>query len=214
MHVLQLNADYSPLRIVRWERAVELVLDGKAVTVASWSGRYVRSPSLALPWPAVIATKRYTQMRPRVRFSPRHVAARDGYRCAYCGITPTTGDGRPDRRALTLDHVIPRAQSRHGTVYLPWSRRWVNVTCWENAATACRRCNQHKADRTPAEASMSLRVLPRVPTAADVLRISLGRLSRVPAEWQPYLPTDLSDRATGADDSDDEPLTLDTAGWR
>jgi hypothetical protein len=61
---------------------------------------------------------------------------------------------------------------------------------------------------------MSLRVLPRVPTAADVLRISLGRLSRGPAEWQPYLPPDLSDRATGADDSDDEPLTLDTAGWR
>jgi hypothetical protein len=97
-------------------------------------------------------------------------------------------DGRPDRHALTLDHVIPRAQARHGAVYLPWSRRWVNVTCWENSATACRACNAYKADRSPTHAGMALRILPRVPTQADVLRMSLDRLHAVPPEWEQWLP--------------------------
>lgn len=188
MYTLQLNADYTPLRIVPWQRAVELVLAGKAATVTAWAGRFVRSPSFACPWPAVVVTRRYTQVRPRVRFSPRNVAARDGWRCVYCGLAPTLEDGRPDRRALTLDHVIPRAQARHGAVYLPWSRRWVNVTCWENSATACKRCNHVKADRTPAEAGLALRTLPRAPTAGDALRIQFGRLAHVPTEWAPYLP--------------------------
>lgn len=186
--VLQLNADYAPMKLVRWERAVELVLDGKAVTVQPWEGHFVRSPSLALPWPAVVALRRYAQVRGRVRFSSRNVVARDHYTCQYCGLQPRLSDGRPDRNALTLDHVVPRAQARHNTVFLPWSRRWVNVTCWENAVAACRPCNTRKADRTPQQAGMTLRSLPRVPTTADVLRLSLGRVGQLPAEWTPYIP--------------------------
>lgn len=188
LHVLQLNADYAPMRLIRWERAVELVLDQKVVAIANVEGRFVRSATLALPWPAVIALRRYAQVRGRVRFASRNVIARDNYTCQYCGLRPRLPDGRPDRIQLTMDHVVPRAQARHGTVYLPWSRRWVNVTCWENAAASCRACNTRKADRTPAQAGMNLRIYPRVPTAADVLRLSLARLHAIPTEWQPYLP--------------------------
>lgn len=188
MHTLQLNADYSPMKVLRWERAVELVLDGKAVTVVAFEGRFVRSVSLAVPWPAVIALRRYAQTRGRVRFSSRNVQARDAYTCSYCGLRPRLADGRPDRTALTLDHVIPRAQAKDGAVYLPWSRRWVNVTCWENSAAACRPCNARKADRSPAQAGMLLRSYPRPPTQADVLRMMLGRLHGVPMEWEAWLP--------------------------
>lgn len=188
IHVLQLNADYLPMKLVRWERAVELVLDQKVVALTNVQGRYVRSVSLALPWPAVIALRRYAQVRGRVRFASRNVIARDNYTCQYCGVRPTSPDGRPDRGQLTMDHVVPRAQSRHGTVYLPWSRHWTNVTCWENAVASCRACNTRKADRTPAQAGMSLRIYPRVPTSADVLRLSLSRLPAIPSEWEPYLP--------------------------
>jgi 5-methylcytosine-specific restriction endonuclease McrA len=189
IHVLQLNADYAPMKVLRWQRAVELVLDGKAVTVAPYDGRFVRSPSLAVPWPAVIALKRYARARGRVRFNSRNVQARDGYTCLYCGMSPRTFEGRPDRDVLTLDHVIPRAQAKHNAVYLPWSRRWVNVTCWENAATACRPCNMRKADRTPVQAGMLLRQYPRVPTQSDALRMMLSRFHVVPSEWEPWLPT-------------------------
>ena len=51
--VLQLNADYTPNKVLRWERAVELLMMGKAVTCTPYPGRFVRSPSLAIPWPAV-----------------------------------------------------------------------------------------------------------------------------------------------------------------
>lgn len=187
-YTLQLNADYGPMKVLRWERAVELVLDGKAVTVAAYEGRFVRSVSLALPWPAVIALRRYARTHDRVRFSSRNVQARDMWTCAYCGVRPRHADGRPDRKALTLDHVIPRAQARKGQVYLPWSRRWVKVSCWENAVAACPACNLRKADRTPLQAGMALRFHPRPPTHADALRIALDRIHTVPAEWAAWLP--------------------------
>ena len=34
MLVLQLDVDFTPLRLIRWERAVELVLAARAYTVA------------------------------------------------------------------------------------------------------------------------------------------------------------------------------------
>lgn len=188
--VLQLNADYTPMKVLRWERAVELVLVQKVVLVTSWPGRFVRSPSLAIPWPAVVALRRYTRIAGKVGYSGRNVAARDAWTCGYCGLRPLTADGRIDHEALTLDHVVPRAQSRDGRVYLPWSRRHVPVSCWENAITACRSCNARKADRTPAQAGMTLRVLPRLPTQADALRIALSRVTEIPPEWQAWIPAE------------------------
>lgn len=188
LDVLQLNADYTPMKVVRWQRAVELTLDEKVVAVAAWPGRFVRSASLVMPWPAVIALRRYSVMRGKVRFSSRSVQARDNFTCAYCGLRPLQADGRPDRLQLTMDHVIPRAQAREGRVYLPWSRKWVSVTCWENAATACRACNSRKADHTPAQAHMQLRIFPRVPTQTDALRMALSRLHTLPEPWLEWLP--------------------------
>ena len=193
VNVLQLNADYTPMKVIRWERAVELVLDEKVVQVSAYPGRFVRSASLALPWPSVVALRRYTQVRGRVRFSSRSVQARDAFTCSYCGLRPRTSEMRPDRTQLTMDHVIPRAQAREGKVYLPWSRKWVNVTCWENSATACRACNSRKADRTPQQAGMLLRIYPRVPTQQDALRMAMSRLSVLPPEWLPWLPPDVVD---------------------
>lgn len=61
------------------------------------------------------------------------VFERDGFRCRYCG------DAEYERRWLVLDHIDP-----HGPSSL------------DNLATACRRCNKKKGDRTPAEAGMTL----------------------------------------------------------
>jgi hypothetical protein len=87
-----------------------------------------------------------------------------------------------------LDHVIPRAQAKDQKVYLPWLRKTVAVTCWENVVSACRNCNLKKADRTPAQAGMILRTVPRAPTQADGLRIHLARYSFIPPEWEAWLP--------------------------
>ncbi len=185
---LLLNADLSPLRVVPWTNAVELLFEQKVYTVEAYAGEHVRSQRLAIPWPAVVALKRYTQVRARVKFSPRAVILRDGARCSYCGVSPRRGDGSADLRALSLDHVVPRAHAKAGQVFLPWSRKWVNVTCWENSTTACKACNARKDDRTPDQAGMVLRAIPRVPTQGDVLRMMVSKLRSVPAEWLDYLP--------------------------
>ena len=115
----------------------------------------------------------------------------------YCGLSPRTRDGRIDRQELTLDHVIPRAQAQSGAVYLPWAKKWVNVTCWENSLTACRSCNSRKEDRRPDQTGMVMRALPRVPSQSDVLRMSLSRHSHVPQEWVAYLPVERSTTVMG-----------------
>lgn len=185
---LLLNADYRPIKVIPWVRAVHLLLEEKADLVQEYLGRVLHSPSRAMPWPAVVRLRRFVRSDGRVRFSRQNVLARDGYRCGYCGAAPRAGH-RPDIEALTIDHVVPRAQARGGMVTLPWSRRVVPVTCWENVTTACEPCNMRKASRTPDQAGMRLVRTPRAPTPADVLRMTLVRV-HIPDEWKAYLPND------------------------
>src|SRR5687768_16670706 len=66
---LLLNSDYAPLRVIPWERAVVLLLTERAMTLAGYPGRQIRSPSIAIPWPAVVRLMDYASARPRTRFS-------------------------------------------------------------------------------------------------------------------------------------------------
>mgnify|MGYP001829222726 FL=1 len=76
----------------------------------------------------------------------RTLFQRDGHLCLYCG-----GSFRP--RRLSRDHVRPL--SRGGTDH------------WNNVVTACVRCNNHKAGRTPEAAGMELLAVPFTPTHAE-----------------------------------------------
>lgn len=184
--VLLLNADYAPVQVVAWERAVCLLLAQRVYAVASYPGRQVRSPTLTMAWPAVVALVNYAGARMAPRLSRRNVFARDGFSCQYCGSAPVNGDGVPAVRELTLDHVAPRAHAVRGRVTLPWRDLPVSITSWENLTTACGPCNHRKADRTPEQASMTLRSRPRRPSPSDRLRIVLAMV-QVPPEWEDFL---------------------------
>ena len=71
---------------------------------------------------------------------------RDSQLCLYCGET-----FRP--RDLSRDHVTPLIQG--------------GADAWNNVVTACRRCNNHKAGRTPEQACMELLAIPFIPTHAE-----------------------------------------------
>jgi 5-methylcytosine-specific restriction endonuclease McrA len=71
---------------------------------------------------------------------------RDQGLCLYCGQ-------QFPNHMLSRDHVHPLSQG--GT------DRWVNVV------TACKRCNNHKAGRTPEQAGMELLAIPFSPTHAE-----------------------------------------------
>lgn len=186
-HVLLLDANYAPLGVVGWQRAVCLVLEDKARAVETYAGKFVRSPGFELAWPAVVCLVEYVGVRLRPGPCRLHVLARDAYQCQYCGLRPLRPSGKPDLHELTLDHVMPRARAKQGMVRVSWSNRPVRVSSWENLATACGPCNRKKAARTPEEAGMRLLRTPARPAPRQALEIVLGRV-RVPAEWEPFLP--------------------------
>ena len=184
--VLLLNADYRPVKVVSWERAVCLLLSRKARTVTAYNDRYIRSATLELAWPAVVSLVEYARVRVSPTLSRRNLFARDGFACVYCGFAPLNQERRPDTTRLTVDHVVPRSRAVRGVVVVPWTGERVSVSGWENLVAACGPCNHDRADRTPEEAGLTLRVRPRRPNGVDILRIALSRAS-VPAEWKDYL---------------------------
>ena len=88
---------------------------------------------------------------------------RDGYLCLYCG-------GRFSSSHLSRDHVTPVARG--------------GLDHWNNVVTACKRCNNHKASRTPEQAGMQLLAVPFTPTHAEYVYLP-GR--RVLADQMEFL---------------------------
>jgi 5-methylcytosine-specific restriction endonuclease McrA len=142
-----LNADfrplsYYPLSVWPWQEVVKAVCLDR-VNIISHYDQVVRSPSLEMRLPSVIALKEYIAMARRPAFTRFNVFLRDRFTCQYCGDAFSAHD-------LTFDHVIPR--SRGGR------------TTWENVVTACSSCNLVKGSRLPAEAGMHPRFHPAQPT--------------------------------------------------
>jgi hypothetical protein len=85
--------------------------------------------------------------------SNRTLFQRDDHLCMYCG-------GRFSARHLSRDHVRP--------ISLGGRDHWTNVV------TACVRCNNYKAGRTPEAAKMELLAVPFTPTHAEYIYL-MGR---------------------------------------
>ena len=190
--VLVLNADFSLLEVVHWQKAVSMIFRDQVRVVEEYSGRLLRSASSSMAFPAVVARVDFVQPRKRVRFSRKNILCRDAYTCQYCGVQPRKKTGSPLIEELTIDHVVPRSHSRDGWVRLPWNGKQVRVTSWENILTACISCNSDKADRTPAQAGMHMKKLPKSPSTVDIAWMSLHRYE-IPEEWQLYLPEGASE---------------------
>lgn len=181
---LVLNADYSPLTIIDWRKAL------------IWSIKHEKSKSPAIeiidfykndyilgasnkkyPVPAVAKTSKYLRINNyRVKFSRKNLFIRDNYSCQYCGAIK-------DLIELTYDHVIPKSV---------WNHTIGSPTCWTNIVTACIDCNRKKRNRTPKQANMPLKNLPVVPNKTmKYLPIThhLAKIkSDIPVEWSIYLP--------------------------
>lgn len=134
---LILNADfrplsYYPLSVWSWQEAVKAIFRD-SVTVLAEYGRVVRSTSVEINLPSVIALKEYVPVERAPAFTRFNVFLRDAWQCQYCGESHTTHE-------LTFDHVIPR--SRGGR------------TAWTNVVAACQDCNTLKGNHMPGEIGM------------------------------------------------------------
>lgn len=139
--VLVLNADLGPLHRVRLKHAIRMLCRRVAEIHEAEPDRTIGT----FPMPRVVRLVRYVVPRWRYTNGPAWsrsgVLARDGHRCGYCTAPATT-----------IDHILPRSRGGKNT--------------WTNTIAACYDCNQRKGDRTPAEAGLTLRWQPAVPTWA------------------------------------------------
>nr|WP_262922705.1 HNH endonuclease [Roseivirga pacifica] len=159
--VLVLNQDYSPISVCSAERAFLLLYLQKAELVHDNPENKIRSINTAYPMPSVIRLQQYISIPYKsVLLSRQNVFKRDSNQCLYCG----------NGKDLTLDHVLPKSRGGQST--------------WTNLATACKKCNSIKGDKTPEEAKMPLAQKPFRPTYVMFVRNFSGFTSK---DWLKYL---------------------------
>ena len=86
---LVLNADfrplsYFPLSLWSWQDAVKAVFMDRVSVICEYETE-VRSPSLTMRLPSVIALKDYIPSARRPAFTRFNVFLRDAFHCQYCG---------------------------------------------------------------------------------------------------------------------------------
>jgi 5-methylcytosine-specific restriction endonuclease McrA len=161
---LVLNKGWAPIQVTSVREAISLVAKGSALIIepetyathdlrtwgdvsrvkARFERETIRSPRLMLVPPEVILLKSYAGFGERsVIFSRKNIFKRDRHTCQYCG-------SQPGPESLTIEHVVPRSKG--------------GVSSWENCVLACVDCNKRKSDRTPEQAGMKLRTVPRKPS--------------------------------------------------
>lgn len=166
---LVLNADYRPLNLyplslLNWEDTIKVVVKGH-VRVVDHYDRVVRSPSVEMRLPSVIAMLKYEKVKDRAAFTRANVFLRDRFKCQYCGS---------DDAKLTFDHVIPRSKG--------------GETKWTNIVAACDPCNLRKGcgqDMQPMK-------VPREPTSAELLALKRALPTRLlHPTWLNWLPPEM-----------------------
>ena len=162
---LLLNITYEPLRVISWQKAITLLTLGKVEVVEEYD-QEIRSVSFSIRLPAVVRLLRLVKWREGpVKFSRRNIYERDQGQCQYCGKDLA-------RQEITYDHVIPKSQG--------------GGTSWENVVTCCLKCNGKKGGRTPQQAGMKLRTIPKPPAWNMAVRLTIG-IRQAPESWRDYL---------------------------
>jgi hypothetical protein len=142
------NASYEELSPTTLDSAMKLVLvQGRAEVVEYDESKIIRTMGgLEFFVPKIIRLFKMVKVPfyfAEEYFSKTGVLRRDNFTCGYCGITAAQG------ATLTHDHIMPK--SRGG------------ADSWENAITACVKCNGKKSNMTPEEAGMRLLWYPWTP---------------------------------------------------
>ncbi len=149
---LLLNASWEPLNFITDERAVMLILKGRAEIITNmmgtrsvWDGLFFNSISNRFAVPATLRLLNRVNRRWKPpKFRKKVLFNRDGWKCMYCGCDLSW-------RTAEIEHIVPKSQG--------------GPKSWGNCVAACKSCNKRKANRTPSEAGMRLLRQPKEPTA-------------------------------------------------
>lgn len=159
---LVVDSSYIARSIISTERAFVISYKGNADIVAEHPETFgLVNPKLEINKPSIIRVHTYVNINfQKVALTRDNVFKRDGFECVYCGDD--------NKKTLTLDHVIPQSKGGPNT--------------WDNLVTACKRCNNEKADLTLKEYGKEI---PK-PQRPHYLML-LKKTNYIPDEWKPYL---------------------------
>ena len=184
---LVLNADYSPLSIIDWQKSMHwyfktLNVKNPMIEIISYyDDELISASSYMYQLPAVIKCNKYLRMnKTQIKFSSKNLFLRDKYTCQYC-------NNKHPVSKLTYDHVVPKS-------------KWNSIkpaTSWENIVTACYKCNRKKANKTPQEAGMKLLNEPKAPSYHTRYLPWFDTLSNITyiSEWSFFISKDLLDES-------------------
>ncbi|TNE99822.1 MAG: HNH endonuclease [Deltaproteobacteria bacterium] len=166
MRTLLLDSTFFPVKIISWQKAMILLLTGRAEVVDEYDDFKIRSVTDSYNLPKILRLYNKHLSSKSVKFSRMNVYWRDNFKCQYCYKKFPTSH-------LTFDHVMP--VSRGGG------------TSWQNVVTCCVRCNNKKANKTPQEAGMTLMKKPVMPKWSPQLCLRLKKDD--PSEWTEWFPS-------------------------
>mgnify|MGYP001273343832 FL=1 len=160
---LKLDSSFRPIEVIDAVEALVLCLIGKAQTIETYS-KVIKSVNEDFQLPCVIALRRIVKFRYKtIPCHRKNIIWRDQNQCQYCAKY-----FMPDK--LTIDHVVPRSRGGKNN--------------WLNLVSACKKCNQKKGNKTPAEAGMPLLNQPTIPKSDIFKNISKNQI--LPS-WEYYL---------------------------
>lgn len=160
---LVLNAGFEPLNIIPARRAINLILNGKAVSIDD-SPYTMRSEKAEHSVPYVVLRTSYVKVSHitrKIPFSRRWVLASANYTCTYCG-----------KHASTIDHIVPRALG--------------GIDSYENCVASCMKCNNKKAAKTLEELGWVMKTPPKIPSSYEYMAHRLKAKGELLDKWLPY----------------------------
>ncbi len=167
--VLLLDVTCRPLRVIPVQRAVALLLQGRAEPMTDDVAAEMRSSSSVVDVPAVLRLG-YAVKIPFKSSEPpctrRGVLARDSHECQI-----VTESGPCNRYAETIDHVHPKSKGG-------------DSMSWTNLVAACEKHNHKKADKSLSELGWTLKRKPTAPRGQ--IRLA-GARGEIPSSWEPFL---------------------------
>ena len=164
MLTLKLDSSYRPVGIIDARKALVMCFVDRAKVVEFYKEHSIKTVTSEFRLPSVIVIDKFVKYRPTsLVCSKKNVMWRDQYICQYCNKQFLEKD-------LSVDHMLPKSRGGERT--------------WTNLVTACKKCNQKKANRTPEEAKMMPVNKPRKPV---VTLLKTLHKTKIKQEWIPYL---------------------------
>lgn len=165
LRTLLLDNTFFPVKVITWQRAMVLLLTGRAEVVLEYRDKTIRSVNAQYSLPMILRLFSKHQTQRHVKFTRLNVYLRDRFTCQYCAKKFQINE-------LTFDHVLPA--SRGGK------------TNWDNIVTSCAKCNTKKGNLTPQEAGMKLLKPVKPPQWSPMLCLRLRKDD--PKEWFDWFP--------------------------